>query len=139
MKASRSGKSSNMSTNNPTKARCPFRRSAALSKIFPNRTRVSYSDRSRGSLRNSPSSFCFSCSVSSRGSRRNSHISDRNSFRPAFDSFALYARVIFFPLAVDGLVELLGHVEAVHHRLGMGQQLQAGVVERHRHVGPVRP
>jgi uncharacterized membrane protein len=41
------------------------------------------------------------------------------------DSFALYARVIFFPLAVDGLVELLGDVEAIDHRPGLGQQSPA--------------
>src|SRR3954453_17001076 len=117
-----------MSRNKPTRSRCAFRRSRALSKIFRKRTRIWYSDRSRGSRRNNPSSFCFSCSVNSSGSRRNSHISARNSFRSAFDSLALYARVIFFPLAIDGLVELLGHVEAVHHRLGLGQQLPAGVV-----------
>jgi hypothetical protein len=58
--------------------------------------------------------------------------------RSAIDSFALYARVIFFPLAVDGLVELLGDVEAVYHRLGLRQQRPTGVVERLRHVRPVR-
>ena len=46
--------------------------------------------------------------------------------------------MIFFPLAVDGLVELLGDVEAVHHRLGVREQLAAGGVERRAHVGPVR-
>jgi hypothetical protein len=58
--------------------------------------------------------------------------------RWAFDNFFLYARVIFFPLAVDGLVELLGHVEPVHHRLGVLEQIPAGGVERLAHVGPVR-
>ena len=53
------------------------------------------------------------------GRRRNSHIRDRNAFRSAFDSFFLYARVIFFPLAVHGLVELLGDVEPVHDRPGL--------------------
>ena len=43
--------------------------------------------------------------------------------------------MIFFPLAVDGLVELLGDVEAVHYRLGVGEQLAAGGVERRAHVG----
>jgi len=51
---------------------------------------------------------------------------------------ALYARVIFFPLAVHRLVEQLGDVEPVHHRLGVGQQPPAGVVERLGHVRPVR-
>jgi len=50
----------------------------------------------------------------------------------------LYARVIFFPLAVDGLVEPLGYVEAVHHGLGVRQQLPTSMVEGHGHVGPVR-
>src|SRR5207237_2582516 len=116
--------------------RSAFRRSRPLSKIFWNRTRISYSARNRGNWRKSPSNFCLSSLVRSRGSRRNSHISDRNSFRSAFDSLALYARVIFFPLAVDGLVERLGDVEAVHHRLGVRQQGPAGVVERGRHVRP---
>jgi len=57
--------------------------------------------------------------------------------RSAFDSFALYARVIFFPLPVHGLVELLGDVEAVHHAAGVRQLVPAGVVERLAHVGPV--
>src|SRR5262249_4748726 len=60
------------------------------------RTRIAYSCRSRGSLRNNPSSFSLSSRDSSFGSRRNSHTSERNSFRWATDSFALYARVIFF-------------------------------------------
>ena len=46
--------------------------------------------------------------------------------------------MIFFPLPVHGLVELLGDVEAVHDRLGVGQQPPAGVVERLGHVRPVR-
>ena len=45
--------------------------------------------------------------------------------------------MIFFPLTVNGLVEVLGDVEAVHHRLGLGQELLTGVVERLRHVRPV--
>jgi hypothetical protein len=110
-----------------------------VSKICPNRTRMSYSVRSRGNVWNSFSSFTFSSSLRSAGFRRNSHISDRNSFRWAFDSFALYARVIFPPLPVHGLVELLGDVEPVHHRLGVRQQIPAGGVERRGHVRPVRP
>jgi hypothetical protein len=49
----------------------------------------------------------------------------------------LYARVIFFPLTVDGLVEVLGDVEAVYHRLGLGQPFPAGIVKCLRHVRPV--
>jgi hypothetical protein len=51
----------------------------------------------------------------------------------------LYPRVIFFSLAVEGLVELPGHVEAVDHRTGVGQQGAAGVVQRLPHVRPVSP
>jgi hypothetical protein len=51
----------------------------------------------------------------------------------------LYARVIFFPPAVDGLVEQLGDVEPVHHRRRSWQQRLTGVVERLGHVRPVRP
>ena len=56
-----------------------------------------------------------------------------------FVSFALYARVIFFPLAIDGLVEVLGDVKTVDHPPGVGQSVPAGVVEGLPHVGPVRP
>src|SRR5262249_3915255 len=128
-----------MSRNKPTRARWAFRRSWAVSKISWKRPRISYNFRNRGSLRNSPSSFGLSSSDRSLGFRRNSHIQERNSFRWAFDSFALYARVIFFPLAVDRLVELLGHMEAVHYWLGQRQQVSAGGVERLRHIGPVSP
>src|SRR5690348_15370461 len=127
-----------MSRYSPSSARNAFFRSPAVSKISLNRTRTSYNFRSRGSRPNNSSSFARSASAKSCGLRRNSHISDRNSFRWAFDSFALYARVIFPPLPVHGLVELLGDVEAVHHRLGVGQQPPAGGVERRGHVGPVR-
>jgi hypothetical protein len=58
--------------------------------------------------------------------------------RWAFDSFALYPRVIFFPLPVDGLVELLGDVEAIHYRLRVRQQRPTGVVESIGHVRPKR-
>src|SRR2546421_3918278 len=128
-----------MPRNSAINARYAFRRPRAVSKVFWNRSRNSYSGRNRGKRWNSPSSFCFSSFVSPLGSRRNSHINDRNSFRSALDSFALYARVIFFPLAVDGLVELLGDVEAVHHRAGLGQRVPAGVVERLGHVRSVSP
>src|SRR5437763_8398684 len=138
MKASNSGKSSSMSTNKSSKARCAFHRSPAASKIFWKRTRNACSSRNRGNLPNSTSSCCSSSFVSSCGLRRNSHIKERNSFRSAFESFALYARVIFFSLGVDRFIELLGYVETVHHRLGVGQQAPTGVVERLRHVGPVR-
>src|SRR5947209_18841415 len=137
MNDSNSGNWSSMSRNNSIKARCACRRFAAVSKIRWKRTRNSYSVRSCGSFWNSPSNFSLSSAVRSSGRRRNSHISDRNSFRSAFDSLALYARVIFFSLAVDGLIELLGDVEAVHHRLGVGQQPLAGVVEGLRHVRTV--
>src|SRR3954449_1464008 len=139
MNESISGKSSSRSSHNPVSDRRAFRRSAAVSKIFWNRTRISCNARSRGSLPNSPSSLAFSSSDRPCGLRRNSHIRERNSFRSAFDSPALYARVIFPPLPVHGLVELPGHVEAVHHRTGVGQQAPAGGVERRGHVGPVRP
>jgi hypothetical protein len=49
----------------------------------------------------------------------------------------LYVRVIFFSLRVDGLVEQLGDVEAIDHRLGLRQQRPAGIVECLRHVRPV--
>jgi hypothetical protein len=58
--------------------------------------------------------------------------------RSAFDSFFLYARVIFPPLPVHGLVELLGDMEPVHHCFGILQQLPTGGVEGRAHVGPVR-
>ena len=47
--------------------------------------------------------------------------------------------MIFPPLPIDGLVELLGDVEAVDHRPGVGQQAPAGGVQRRPHVRPVRP
>jgi hypothetical protein len=47
--------------------------------------------------------------------------------------------VIFPPLPVHGLVELLGDVEAVHHRAGVGQPIAAGGMERRGHVRPVGP
>jgi hypothetical protein len=50
----------------------------------------------------------------------------------------LYARVIFPPLPVDRLVEQLGDMEPIYHRLRIRQQLPAGGVERRAHVGPVR-
>src|SRR5215831_12860341 len=126
-----------MSRNNSTSARWAFRLSAAVSKTFWNRTRISYNVRSCGSSRNSPSSLSLSSGDRSSGRRRNSHIQERNAFRFARGSCALYARVIFFPLAVNRLVELLGDVEAVHHGLGVGQQRTAGVMERLGHVCPV--
>jgi hypothetical protein len=46
--------------------------------------------------------------------------------------------VIFPPLPVHGLVEELGDMEPVHHRLRIRQQLPAGGVERRAHIGPVR-
>src|SRR5271157_348840 len=122
MKAANSGKWSSMSRNNSINARWALRRSVALSKILWNRTRSSYNVRNGGNFPNSLSSFSLSSRESSSGRRRNSHIHERNSFRSARDSFALYARVIFFPLAVDGLVELLGDVEAVDHGPGVEQQ-----------------
>src|SRR6266852_3060867 len=136
MKLSISGKSCSMSRNSTSNARSAFFRSAAVSKMFWNRTRIAYSVRSRGNFPNNSSSLACSSSVRPRGLRRNSHIRERNSFRWAFDSLALYARVIFFPLAVHRLVEQLGDVEPVHHRLGVGQQPPAGVVEGQGHVGP---
>src|SRR5262245_2423897 len=138
MNPSNSSEKSSMSTNRPTKPRSAFRRSAAVSKILWNRCRNSYSVRRRGIFANNPSSFSASCADKACGLRRNSHISDRNSFRCALDSLALYARVIFFPLPVDGLVEQLGDVEAIDHRLGLRQQGPAGVVECLRHVRSVR-
>src|SRR5437660_10645081 len=99
---------------------------------------MSYRVRSRGNLTNNRSSLAFSSSDRSCGLRRNSHISDRNSFRSAFDSLALYARVIFFSLAVDGLIELLGAMSASHHRLGVAQQPMQGIVDCLRHVRTVR-
>ncbi len=46
--------------------------------------------------------------------------------------------MIFFPLAVDGLVEQLSNMKAIHHRLGLWQQVSTGVVKRLSHVGSVR-
>src|SRR6516225_5938836 len=137
MNPSNSSEKSSMSRNKPTKARSALCRSWAVSKIFWKRNRSSYSARSRGSFPNSARSFCLSGPDNSQGLRRNSHISERNSFRWTFDSLALYARVIFFPLLVDRLVEQLGDVKAIDHRLGLGQQRPAGVVERLGHIGPV--
>src|SRR5947209_12586499 len=113
MNPSNSSEKSSMSRKSPTRARRAFRRSQVLSKILWKRTRNSCSVRSPGTCRNSASSFCLSARVSSCGLRRNSHSKQRNSCRSALDSFALYARQIFFPLAVDGLVKLLGDVEAI--------------------------
>src|SRR4051812_7754856 len=108
MHDSNSGQSSRMSSHSSVKERRALCRLGAVSKMRWKRTRNSYRVRSRGSLANKVSSFVFSSSDNSCGLRRNSHIKERNSLRCAFESFALYARVIFFPLAIDGLVEVLG-------------------------------
>jgi len=50
----------------------------------------------------------------------------------------LYARVIFFPLGVQCLVEQLGHMKAIRHAAGVGQKIPAGFVERRPQVGSVR-
>src|SRR5262249_46450118 len=138
MNGSIAGKCSRMSSHNPVNDRKALRRSAAVSKVCGNRTRISYRVRSRGNLANNPSSFALSVSDRSLGWRRNSHIRERNSFRSALDSWALYAWVIFPPLPVHGLVELLGDVETIDDCPGVGQQSPAGVVERLAHVSPVR-
>src|SRR6516164_6086787 len=137
MNASISGNSFRMSSHSPVRWYSARRRVRAVSKIRWKRTWISYSTPSRGSRVNSASRFARSSGDTSSGRRRNSHIRARNSLRSAFDSFALYARVIFFPLPVHGLVELLGDVEAVHHAAGVRQLVPAGVVERLAHVGPV--
>src|SRR5262249_44594719 len=128
-----------MSRYSPSKARNPCFRSPAVSKICWSCTRTSYNFRSRGNFPNSSFSSARSASVKSCGLRRNFPISDRNSLRWALDNFALYAQVIFPPLPVHGLIELLCDVEAVHNSFGVGQQPPAGGVERRGHVGPVRP
>jgi len=51
--------------------------------------------------------------ASSGGLRRNSHMSDRNAFRPSAGSVALCARVIIPTLAVHGIVEPHGDMELV--------------------------
>src|SRR5262249_41152249 len=127
MNGSIAGKCSRMSSPNPVNDRKALRRSAAVSKVCGNRTRISYRVRSRGNLANNPSSFALSVSDRSLGWRRNSHIRERNSFRSALDSWALYARVIFPPLPVPGLVALLG--------AGLEPGQAVGVPVSHRHIG----
>jgi hypothetical protein len=53
------------------------------------------------------------------------------------DNAALYARVIFPPLAVHGLVEPLGDMEPVHDGSSIGQQTATSLVERLAHIRPV--
>src|SRR3954470_16031689 len=137
MNGSIAGKCSRISSHNPVSQRRACRRSLAVSKISWNRTRISRSFRKRGSFSNSPSSLAVSSSVRPLGLRRSSRISERNSFRWALVSFALYARVIFPPLPVHGLVEQLGDMEAVHDRSGIREEAPAGGMERRPHVGPV--
>src|SRR5579884_3283942 len=139
MNPSSSGKCSSIRRNSPTNSRSACRRLVAVSKISANRTRIAYSSRSCGTAPNSASNSCFCSSVSASGRLRKCHILERNCLRSARVSFALYARVIFFPLGVDRLVEQLGDVEAVHHRPRLGQQRLTGVVEGLPHVRPVRP
>src|SRR5207245_1763533 len=124
-------------TYKPMSCLAAFRRSDAVSKIVLKRTRRLYSARNWGICANSFSSLSRSFSVRSAGSRRISHISERNSFRSARDSFALYARVIFFSQPVEGFIPQLGHVKTIGDALGVGQQALARVVERLPHVHAV--
>lgn len=47
--------------------------------------------------------------------------------------------MIFFSLAVDGVVPQLGHVKAIDDAVGVGQQLGTRLVVRRRHVDPIAP
>src|SRR5947209_4297339 len=114
-----------------------FRRSDAVSKIVLKRTRRLYSARNWGICANSFSSLSRSFSVRSAGSRRISHISERNSFRSARDSFALYARVIFFSQPVEGFIPQLGHVKSVGNAACIGQLFAARAVVRRPHIHAV--
>src|SRR5438874_10860168 len=114
-----------------------LRRSGAVSKMILNRTRRSYRVRSWGIRANSLSRLSRSFSVRLAGSRRISHISERNSFRSARDSFALYARVIFFSQPVEGFIPQLGHVKAVRDASGVWQRLLACLVEGRPHIHAV--
>src|SRR5208283_2769121 len=134
---SSSGNASVASRNNSVRAKAACCPSDAVSKISLKRTRNRYSVRNWGICVKSCSSFARSCSVKHAGSRRISQSSDRNTLRSARDSFALYARVIFFSQPVEGLIPQLGHVKTVRDALGVGEQRLAGVVERLPHVHPV--
>jgi len=57
--------------------------------------------------------------------------------RCAFVSFALYARLIFFPLLVNRFVKPLSDVKAIDHRAGVAQEHATGGVESGTHVGAV--
>src|SRR5882672_10994973 len=124
-----SGKASTASKKNFVRASPAACRSVVVSKIVLKRTRRSYSVRSCGMCVNNSSNLVRSFAVKSLGSRRNCHISARNSFCWARDSFALYWRVIFFSLAVDRVVEQFGHMKPINHPCRVGQELgtHAGV------------
>jgi hypothetical protein len=47
--------------------------------------------------------------------------------------------VIFFALAIDGLVEQLGHMKAIDHPLGIRQQGGTRLVVRRPHIHAVAP
>src|SRR5271154_4639752 len=123
--------------NSSVSANAACRRFVAVSKMALKRTRRLYSVRNAGICANSFSSFCRSSSVRLSGSRRISHISERNSFRSARDNFALCARVIFFSQPVEGFIPQLGHVKSVDHATSVRQSLLARLVERRAHVHAV--
>src|ERR1035438_6334110 len=123
--------------NNSVRASAARRRFVAVSKIALNRTRKLYSVRNSGICANSFSSFCRSAAVRLSGERRISHISERNSFRSARDSFALCARVIFFSQPVEGVIAQLAHVKSVGNSACIGQLFAARAVVRRPHVHAV--
>src|SRR6516164_9324472 len=136
---SRSGKASMASKHNFVNANDAWRRRVVVSKIVLKRTRSSYSVRSDGICVNNFSSLARSSGVRSLGSRRNSHICERNSFRSAGDNFALCCRVIFFSLAVDGVVPQLGHMKTINYSSRLGQEPSTNAVVRRTHVHPIAP
>src|SRR5580704_10891895 len=117
---SRAGNASMASKHNLVSASLAWHRWLSVSKIVLKRTRNSYSVRRDGICPNNCSKAILSAAVKSLGSRRNSHICERNSLRWALVNFALYWRVIFFSLAVDRVVEQLGHVKTINHPCGLG-------------------
>src|SRR5512135_1762656 len=113
-------------------------RSPAVSTISLKRRRTRSNSFSFVIFSNRPSNACRSSGVKLSGSRRKAHICERNAFRSALLNFALYSRVIFSK-CIDGLVELLGHMEPVDHGTAVLQPLGARCRIGRAHVHSVGP
>src|SRR5271156_1884529 len=131
---SSAGNASMASKQNRVRASLAWHLCVSVSKIVLKRPRNSYRVRSCGICLNNSSNLVRSASVKSLGSRRNSHICERNSFRWARESFALYCRVIFFSLAVDRLAQQLGHMKTINHPCRLGQETGTHTVVGRPHV-----